>query len=157
MTKHTVTLMAIFVSLTSFHVDSQQEATPYPKEFPVMLGRDDDGFPNKIQVDGSIVDITFAHSCGLTRNAGTLKIKLNNKVSGYNDEFIYVVVSCLIGSQDREKFLNKRVCMNVTKTVDGYPPLQVFNRIDSHGTPFYYLWWSTARPWDFIKKFECNQ
>src|SRR5690242_9590459 len=60
-------------------------------------GRKGDGFPDDLNIRGTITELTFAQAyCGGIAFAGTLKIKLLNKIEGYPPENVFVVVTCFL-------------------------------------------------------------
>ncbi len=122
---------------------------------PVVFGRKDDGLPEKMGVRGVIKDLTFISAgCGGVAWAGTLRIRLDEKISGYSPEDVFVVVGCFpdfekFGYQ-RDRYLNQSVMLTVSKL---YPEYQfgvfadinkvpcpfdlITNKINSKGVPFY--------------------
>lgn len=107
-------------------------------ELPIVYAKEDDGLPKKINTFGVVVEASSALDCGGVATAGTLKIKLDEKVKGLSDNYLYLVVLCF-SSDEREKLLNKKVKIEATK-LKKYPykfAVLLMNSIDSHGTPFY--------------------
>jgi hypothetical protein len=108
--------------------------------FPVIYGRKDDNLPKRMKVRGVIEEVTFIPmSCGVICWSGTAKIKLLNKVKGYEPTYVYITVLCFTGR--REDFINKIVEVKVIKLKAGKPLSceGVANSIDSKGVPFYRL------------------
>jgi hypothetical protein len=107
---------------------------------PVVYGTKQDNLPQKMKVRGVIEEVTFVPwACGVICWSGTAKIKLLDKIKGYEPEYAYVTVSCLMGKE--EDFLNKIVDVKVTKLekekksgCEG-----IVNAIDSKGIAFYKL------------------
>lgn len=106
---------------------------------PVIIGKKDDGFPNKMKIKGVVTKVTLVPvSCGVLCHFGTAEIKLLNKPKGYDSDFIYVTVQCVGGK--KEDFLNRKVEIKVLKTDEKrfkYYCGGVYNFIDSNGLPFY--------------------
>ena len=96
-------------------------------------------------------------SCGIIAWAGTLKIKLENKIDGYNPEYVYVLVPCFMDERGQRKYLKKCVDVTVTKQYAKGKPCYydlVANDIDSKGVPFYCLQeWGEGK---LIEKIECG-
>lgn len=107
----------------------------------IVYGKDGDGFPDKIKVTGTIVGANAAQKvCGFTGgNAGTLKIKLDEQVKDYENEYLYVIVSCLFSRKGNEEFLNKKIEISAKKMVKYPYQSSVFlvNDFDTKGVPFY--------------------
>jgi hypothetical protein len=112
-------------------------STPYP----VVFGKPDDGFPNRIHIQGTVVEASpEAFYCGAVATGGTLKIRLDTAIEGYPDAFVYLFVLCY-AVEKKETLVNQRVVVDANKLV-GNPygfGVSVSNQSDSKGTPFYYL------------------
>lgn len=107
---------------------------------PVIYGTKNDHLPPKMKVRGVIKQVTFVpFACGVICWSGTAKIKLLNKIKGYEPEYVYVAVLCLMGKE--ENFLNKIVEIKVKKLEKETPAgcEGIVNAIDSKGTAFYRL------------------
>lgn len=109
---------------------------------PLIIGKRDDGFPNKMKIKGIVTNVTLVQiSCGVLCHFGTAEIKLLEKPKGYNYDFIYVIVLCFSGK--REEYLNRKVEQYIVKTdeqrVKKYYCGGVYNFIDSKNLPFYDL------------------
>lgn len=106
----------------------------------IVYGKEDDGFPNEVKAKGTIVKAnTSGRLCGTFANAGTLKIKLDEKNEGYKDDYLYVIVLCLFSTKDGEEFLNKRIEVSAKKLIK-YPytfDVMLSNNLDTKGIPFY--------------------
>ncbi len=108
---------------------------------PVVIGKKDDGFPDKIKIKGVVTNVTLVQiSCGVLCHFGTAEIKLLEKPKEYNYDFIYVTVLCFSGR--KEEYLNKVIEQKVIKTEKirfSKSCGGVYNFIDSNGKPFYDL------------------
>src|SRR3954454_3067474 len=71
-----------------------QGDTKNAQEFPVIYGKKNDGFPDKVSTLGMIAKVSFAPDCGLVHGGGVLQIKLARSAPGYDPEHIYVVAPC---------------------------------------------------------------
>jgi len=68
------------------------------QELPVIYGRTDDGYPDRVNLRGQIAKMSFTADCGFSRGAGVLQIKLGRTAPRYNGEHVYVVASsCWVG------------------------------------------------------------
>jgi hypothetical protein len=108
--------------------------------YPVIYGTKQDNLPRKMKVRGVIEEVTFVPmACGVICWSGTAKIKLLNKIKGYEPEYAYLTVLCLFGKA--EDFLNKIVEVKVTKLEKGktWGCEGIVNGIDSNGVAFYKL------------------
>jgi hypothetical protein len=113
---------------------------------PVVFGKKNDGWPEKMKVRGIISEISFSVGCGVILWSGTLKIELLDRIEGYPYEYVFVVVNCLEDSQNEAKYLNKVVEMDVSKLYPKYRKYRgvktfycelINNTINSSGMPFY--------------------
>ena len=153
----------LFFLLTGLLIISptlSRELTFGLKEYPIVYGKDGDGYPNTLEVHGLITEVSLTSSfCGLVRHAGTLKLKLQDKVKGYRQDYVYVAVPCFYDLEGEKKFLNKSICISVTKMdgvgMDGKACYtdQVINRINSRGIPFYCL---DVNGEHLLEKVECD-
>ena len=92
--------------------------------------------PDKIDIQGKIVEISYGH-CGILCFGGTIKVKLREKIKGYNEIFIYVVVPCL-ERPPNDSTINVKATKLHSKEKECYFK-SINNFIDSHGIPFYKL------------------
>lgn len=107
---------------------------------PVVFGKADDGFPDKLKIRGVITRITFTHiSCGVLCLWGTAEVRLLQRTKGYDHEFIYVTVLCFGGNE--KDFIGKIVEQRVRKaSEEAFKNCEIFvNFLDSNGKPFYDL------------------
>ncbi len=106
---------------------------------PIVYAKENDELPNKIKAKGEIVDATVSGTyCGTIATGGTLKIKLNEKIENYSDDYLYVVVLCLAG-EENENLVGKNIEIEVKKLTK-FPynfGVLLSNGIDSDGNPFY--------------------
>ena len=142
-----------FESESALQGDTQND-----QEFPIIYGKKDDGFPDRVNLQGSIAKVSFAQSCGFFRSGGVLQIKLARNAQSYNHEHIYVVAPCLMGWEGDEQYQGKVVCMTVKKMKPGDKCHSdyIHNRIDSKGVPFYCLSWQSWKYKEFLKQVECR-
>ena len=126
-------------------------------KIPVVYGSKVDGLPDYLKVQGTITEVSLSPiACGFIEWAGTLKIRLANKIDGYPHEDIFVIATCFIGD-DKSKYmyLNKIVSLELVKLHDKTeerPPFDlVANTIDSEGVPFY---WTGLGPDDIQRVIE---
>lgn len=109
-------------------------------EYPIFYGKKDDGFPDVILIDGTIVEASLnSRMCGTMAFAGTMKIRLDKKIEGYNNDFVYVLVTCFFDEEGKERYLNKCVKFKVNKLYEeNYQfSASLSNNSDSKGIPFY--------------------
>jgi len=143
----------IFEPHPSLHYGIQND-----QEFPVIYGKKDDGFPDRLSTRGIITKMSFTGECGFSRGAGVLQIKLTRTTPGYNGEYIYVAAPCLLGWEGDERYPGKEVCMTVKKMKQGDTchADYIRNTIDSKGVPFYCLSWKSSEFKEFLKQVECE-
>lgn len=132
--------------------------TENDQAFPVIYGKKDDGFPDKVRLRGSITKVSFAWSCGMVHEGGVLELKLARTSPEYNREHIYVVAPCLLGWEGDEQYFGKEVCMTVNKMKAGEMchADYIRNTIDSKGVPFYCLLWQSGKIKEFLKQVQCK-
>ena len=135
-----------------------QGDTKSDQEFPVIYGKKDDGFPDRVNLRGAIVKVSFADSCGFWRSGGVLQIKIARIPPGYNSEHLYVVAPCLMGWEGDEQYAGRVVCMSVKKMKLGEMchADYIRNSIDSKGVPFYCLSWKSWKYKEFLKQVDCK-
>ena len=143
-----------FALHSALHADTQND-----QEFPVIYGKKDDGFPDKLSTRGVITKTTFTADCGFWRGAGVLEIKLARTQPGYDREHVYVAAPCLLGWEGDEQYSGKEVCMTVQKMKQGDTchADYIRNSIDSKGVPFYCLSWQSSKYKEFLKQVECKR
>jgi|SRR5215213_4171643 len=154
-------LFAVHSSNTSQRMapgSALQGDTRNAQELPVIYGKKNDGFPDKLRTLGVIAKVSFASDCGLVHGGGVLQIKLAHSAPGYDREHIYVVAPCLLGFEGEEQYLGKEVCMTVKKMKLGEMCHSdyIHNTIDSKGVPFYCLSWQSGKIKEFLKQVECK-
>jgi hypothetical protein len=113
----------------------------------VKFGKKDDGFAESLKIRGTIIELTFGQAyCGTIFWSGTVKVKLLNKIEGYPYENVFVVVPCFLDPDNEEKYLNKTINLEVSKSYDNYNRYDkkkpcyfeiITNNINSGGVPFY--------------------
>ena len=96
------------------------------------------GFPKEILIIGKITDFSAGPSCGVIAGSGVLKLLLLNRITGYNHEFIYLVVPCFSGGKE---FINKMIFVSAKALYKNDPNCYnpVLNKFDSNGIPFYII------------------
>ena len=113
--------------------------------------------PETIKAKGTILEASPAGAlCGNLARGGTLKIRLDERVKGYDNDYLYVVVLCF-AAEDSGNFLNKSVDLDVKKMTK-YPysfHVLLSNSIDSHGAPFFLA--SSDGVGGLLKKIESRQ
>jgi hypothetical protein len=104
----------------------------------VVYANDNDGLPQIIMVKGVVVDVaTNGTLCGTFTTAGSIKVKLDPKVQGFSDEYIHVVLMCLIGN-DPKAFIGRSVDFEAKKMTKFPFTFQVeLAAVETHGKPFY--------------------
>jgi hypothetical protein len=143
----------------TFELHSELQGEPQnDQEFPVIYGKKDDGFPDRVNLRGTITKVSFARDCGLVHAGGVLHIKVARTAPGFNSEHIYVVAPCLLGPEGEEQYEGKVVCMSVKKMKlgDMCHSDYIHNNIDSKGVPFYCLLWQSWKPKEFLKQVACK-
>ena len=135
-----------------------QGQTENGQKFPVIYGKKDDGFPDRLTARGVIEKVSFSRDCGLVHGGGVLQIKVAGTTPDYNSEHIYVVAPCLMGPEADEQYVGKVVCMSVKKMKSGdmCHSDYIHNTMDSKGVPFYCLSWQSWKPKEFLKQVECK-
>jgi hypothetical protein len=129
-----------FKDFYSWEIDG---GTFYRIKHPLLIyGKENDGFPDKIKTKGTIVDIDLPQVvCGHRGGvAGTVKVWIDEKVEGYDHEYIYLIVSCL-SSNSKDKFLNKQIEFEAEKLTK-FPyqsSYSLVNSFNSGGVPFYLM------------------
>lgn len=133
-------LLLLTLSLTGM-CPAQQATEDDPQTFPIVYGSKTDGLPQKVMVRGTITRISYSPPhCGELIFAATLEVKLDGKLRGYPQRFIYLVVPCLYQPEGAEKFLNRHIEIAATKqNKDGQACLVDIKtgKINSGGVPFY--------------------
>ena len=106
---------------------------------PVVFGNDNDGFPSVLTVGGKIIEVDDDEpACGVLATAGTLKVKLENPGTLFEDGHVYLVVFCLEPGSGKK--LKNRSIKIQAKKLTTYPydfGVSVSNGFDSGGVPFY--------------------
>lgn len=120
---------------------AQQATQTDPPQFPIVSGSKADGLSQKLAARGTITRVNYSPPhCGELIFAATFEIKLDDKLSGYDHPYLYVIVPCLYQPAGAEKFLNRHVWIMVTKQEEKRQPCFFdveSNRINSNGLPFY--------------------
>ena len=121
---------------------NRSSASSDSSPIPLVHGRKNDGLPDNLRVRGTITGLSFARAyCGDIAWAGTLKIKLFNRIDGYPREDVFVVVTCFLDPGNENKYLNKVVSLDLAKLYgkkDGPCYFDIAtNTIDSKGAAFY--------------------
>ena len=106
----------------------------------IHFAKDADSLPEALELCGRVVEESLPAQCGTVAWAGTLKLRLLKKVTGYKPEFVYVVVPCLgdMGST----FMDRTVRIRVDKLYIDHKTCYfdlIENKIESEGIPFYCL------------------
>ena len=118
---------------------SQGRTTSNSADKPIVLGTEADGYPTEIQIKGVIVDLDFSEvKCGDILTAGTVKIRLTNKVENYRSKYVYLVVVCA-QNVSGENYVGKSIEIKGSKFMKNQSPeiASFSNRFDSTGVPFY--------------------
>jgi hypothetical protein len=148
----TILFSIILVVSFSFSVEAQKSDVPI--DAPVVFGKIDDKFPDKMKISGTITDLTFSSGCGVLATAGTLKIRLDKKVENYSFDNVYVVKPCFGEFEKfgykRKSYIGKKIELEVSKLLEVYYYDQIkdinkvpcafdliHNEFDSSGTAFY--------------------
>src|SRR5882724_3740763 len=92
-------LFIYIISILLFTLNSTaQNYSQHNKEkkpFPIVRHNSDSGLPDTINIVGILAEQPVMGYCGVICAGGTIKIKLTNKIPGYNNEFVYLVTACL--------------------------------------------------------------
>ena len=122
---------------------------------PIVFGKRNDGFPEKMIARGTISDLTFSDAaCGVIAWAGTVKIRLTESIPGYDHDDVFVMLPCFPDfekyGRERERYLNRAVSLEVSKLYPEYNfglltnvrkvpcAFEIINNsLDSKKTPFY--------------------
>jgi len=107
-------------------------------ERSIVYAKESDRLPETIAVNGTVVDaIVPGTMCGPVAQAGSLKIRLDERVTDYPDEYLYVIVLCLT-SEENNDLVGKRVDF-VAKKMTKYPYSfsVLLTAIETHGRAFY--------------------
>src|SRR5688572_918505 len=111
-----ILLLLVSLALSQSFAQSNSQGGSDSSPCPVIYGRKDDGFPETLKLRGTIEEVSMTDSyCGVIAWAGTLKIKLENKIESYNPEYVYVLVPCFMDERGKRKYLMKCVDITVTK------------------------------------------
>jgi hypothetical protein len=139
-------IVSTFIFLSVFSILGQSENQNKPGFAVGVIGggnkiiyaKESDGLPKEINAKGTIIDASVAGTyCGVTATAGTLKIKLDEKVENYDNDYLYVIVLCLAGKEN-ENLLGQHIEIKVKKMTEfPYTYGVRLASIDSNGTPFY--------------------
>ena len=122
---------------------------------PIVFAKKGDGLPEKMKLQGTIVDLTFDQAgCGIIAWSGTLQVKLTEPIAGYPYDDVFLVLPCFPDFEkfkaDKALYVNRRVSLEVSKF---YPEYRfglikdmksvpcayelITNKLDSKKTPFY--------------------
>ena len=124
---------------------------------PVVYGAKDDGYPDKVVVQGVITQLSFATAyCGWVRHSGTLKIEVVKTSGAYKDKYLYLIVPCLLDPSGESKYLNKKICVTVDKLNHNSLTGAIANIFDSNGIPFYFLRWKSGGKKSFLDQASCG-
>ena len=145
-----LTLCLFFVAASSLFSVQRRDlavtASEVSSPVPVVFGKKDDGFPEKLQLVGRITKVSFSRACGGVYWSGTIRVELLREIANYPYRNVFVVVNCLEDSENEKKYLNSTVRMEVSKL---YPEFRQFrgldsfyfelidNTINADGVPFY--------------------
>jgi hypothetical protein len=147
MSKFTLKISFSLIVILLFCVDNFSQSKKQDKPYfavgifgkdKIVYAKENDGLPKEILAKGTIVDASVAGTyCGTIATGGTLKIKLNEKVNGYDHEFLYVIVLCLAG-RENEDIVGKQIELKLKKmTKFPYKYTVRLASLDSKGVPFY--------------------
>jgi hypothetical protein len=150
------TILVLFtIIISSFQVpaSAQEKIEKNPstelisESAPVVFGKKDDGYPEKLKVRGVITELSFAQAyCGVIAWSGTIKVKLLDKIEGYPYENVFIVVPCFLDPNNENKYLKKMVQVDVFKLYDDYNQYKkkkpcyfeiITNTLNSNNIPFY--------------------
>jgi hypothetical protein len=123
-----------------FEIKSLPLLDIYPECQSIVFGSKNDNYPDQININGKIISVSSTLSpCGVICNSGTIAVRLNKNICSYPNNTVYVMILCFYVKE--EDYLNKEVKFTARKLYkteeDCY--VNVFNKIDSKGVPFYYL------------------
>jgi hypothetical protein len=94
--------------------------------------------PDSIRVVGYLVDTPSRGMCGVFCMGGTIKIKLKEKIPGYNYQFAYLVTACL-GTNITKGKLFDVIATKLKRHESECYYFNISNAFDSNGIPFYKL------------------
>jgi len=94
-------------------------------------------YPDSIEVNGIITKISKGF-CGEICQGGTIKVKLKNKISGYNHNQVYIITACMVDNIKIGTRI-KVIATKYSKSDNACYYSSVNNIIDSKGIPFYKL------------------
>ncbi|RYY00948.1 MAG: hypothetical protein EOO53_20505 [Gammaproteobacteria bacterium] len=101
---------------------------------PVIRHNKYSKYPNRIQVQGRIVQISYG-TCGILCFGATVKVELTHEPKGYKGKFLYMVVPCL-ELPPKDSLINVLATKLYYKEKECYYQ-DILNVIDSKGKPFY--------------------
>ncbi len=142
-----VLIISTFICLSVFSGFAQSEKQQKPdfavgilgEKNKILYAKESDGLPKEIIAKGTIVDASVSGTyCGIVATGGTLKIKLDEKVKDYDSDFLYVIVLCLAGEENKN-LVGNHIEIKVKKMTE-FPydfGVRLANSIDSNGMPFY--------------------
>ena len=122
---------------------------------PIVFGTHQDGLPDTMLLQGTIVDLTFAEvGCGYIAWSGTLQVRQSQPIAGYPHQDVFIVLSCFPEFEkfknNRDLYINQPISLTVSKL---YPEFRfgaikdikkvpcayelIVNNLDSKKVPFY--------------------
>ena len=131
--KSIVTIILLFT--TSIKSNGQLTAR---KTFPVIRHNTNSSLPDSIHVVGYLADAPASGMCGGYCMGGTIKIKLKDKILGYNNEFVYLVTACL-GDNITPGKLFDVTATKLRETESECYYVSIMNPFNSNGFPYYKL------------------
>lgn len=143
-----ILIVSSFVVFSVISAFSQSEKQDKPDFFlgrmfgvknKIIYAKKNDKLPDSIKAKGEIVDASLNETyCGLVGTGGTLKIRLTEKVENYNYEYLYVIVLCVAGKENKN-LVGENIEIEVKKmTKYPYNSSVVLASLDSNGIPFYF-------------------
>ncbi len=105
---------------------------------PIIRHPANSTLPDSIHVIGRIVDTPAMGMCGYVCLGGTLKVKLDERVLGYNSSFVYLVTACLGCAIPVDSKIDVMASKLTYAEKECYYN-SIMNNFNSYGVPFYKL------------------
>ena len=133
-----IRLILVLLNLLILSITTNAQYSNSTKSIPAVRHKNNSNMPDSLHIIGFIVNPPVRGMCGTYCSGGTIKVRLENKIPGYNFEFIYLVTACLKSDIN----LNNQINVVATKLMEKETEcfyISVSNVFDSQGIPFYKL------------------
>ena len=133
-------IYTILLLSLSFSANAQKRVSKAKTKTQAAVIRHTDKslMPDSINVIGTLATTWSPGLCGMFCAGGTIKVRLKNKIPGYDHEFVYLVTACLSESVSSKSKVDVIATKLRIKEKECYYQ-SIINIFDSKGIPFYKL------------------